>query len=332
MRRRLGKGYSSASIKNLICHTDFVVSLSIFDVSVVGHFSIDSIFLPNKRAPYVVLGGSAAYTSLILKRLGLTVSVVSKVGGDFPNAYLWWLKKEGINLDGVAKVENAETTRFELKYNADLSRRILQLKSKAPPINMEDLPKPLRAKAVHIAPIANETPPEVIDKLRSCAEILSIDPQGLVRNFDSKGHFTYSSLKDKHLLELVNIYKSSSKEIKAVTRLSDISSAIKAIHDYGVEIVIVTFGVKGTLLSAEETKYQIPAYKTEKIVDPTGAGDVFIGGFLAEHVKGKNAFWCACVGSAAASVSVEAIGPTFQHDKTEIYRRANALYEKGIKG
>ncbi|MEM2994416.1 MAG: PfkB family carbohydrate kinase [Candidatus Bathyarchaeia archaeon] len=308
--------------------------MSIFnvDVAVVGHFSIDSIFLPNKHALHVVLGGSATYTSLILKRLDAIVSVISKVGGDFPKAYLWWLKEEGINLDGVVKVENAQTTSFELKYNADLSRRILRLKNKAPPINLEDLPESFRAKVVHVAPIANETSYEVIDKLRNCAEILSIDPQGLVRNFDGEGHFTYSQLKNKHLLELVNIYKSSSKEIKAITNRSDIGSAVKAVHDYGVKIVIVTFGVKGAILSVEETKCKIPAYKTEKIVDPTGAGDVFIGGFLAEHVKGKDAFWCACVGSAAASACVEAVGSTFQHDKTEIYRRANVLYEKGIKG
>jgi sugar/nucleoside kinase (ribokinase family) len=310
----------------------FSLNVEIFDVVVVGHFSIDSISLPNKRVPYVVLGGSAAYTSLILKRLGATVSVVSKVGGDFPNAYLWWLKEEGVNLSGVAKVENAQTTRFELKYDTSMSKRILRLKTKALPINVEDLPKSLKAKAVHIAPIANEIPFEVVDKLRNCAEFLSVDPQGLVRNFDSQGYFTCSSLKEKRLLEIVNIYKSSSNEIKAATNLPDTNSAIKAVHDYGVKIVIVTFGMKGALLSIEGTKYKIPACKPEKILDPTGAGDVFIGGFLAEYVRGEDALWCACVGSAAASISVEAVGPTFQHDKTEIYRRANALYEKGIKG
>jgi sugar/nucleoside kinase (ribokinase family) len=303
-----------------------------FDVAVVGHFTLDSIFLPDNHTFHGILGGSAAYTSLILKRLNTTVSVISKVGSDFPKAYLWWLKEEGINLNGVVTVENASTTRFELKYNTSLSKRILQLKSKAPNINVEDLPKTLKAKAVHIAPIAGEIPFEVIDNLRKCAEILSIDPQGFVRNFGAQGYVTYSSLKDKRLLELVDIYKSSSTEIKAVTNLSDINSAVKAVHDYGVKIVMVTFGTKGVLLSIEETKYKIPAFKPEKIVDPTGAGDVFIGGFLAEYVHGKDALWCACVGSAASSIAVEAVGPTFQGDKTEIYRRANALYEKGIKG
>lgn len=309
----------------------FSLDVKMFDIVVVGHFSIDSILLPDRRMPCVILGGSAAYASLILKRLGAAVSVVSKVGGDFPKAYLWWLGEEGINLDGVVKVENAQTTRFELKYDTSLSKRILRLKSKAPPINVEDLPKSLKAKAVHIAPIAGEITSEVIDKLRNCAEVLSVDPQGLVRNFGSQGRVTYGSLKDKHLLGLVNIYKSSANEIKAATNLSDINSAVKAVHDYGVKIVIVTFGMKGALLSIEGTKYKIPACKPEKIADPTGAGDVFIGGFLAEYVRGKDVLRCACVGSAASSIGVEAVGTTFQGDKAEIYRRANALYEKGIK-
>ena len=85
------------------------------------------------------------------------------------------------------------------------------------------------------------------------------------------------------------------------------------------------------MLSVEGTAYEIPAYTPNKIVDPTGAGDAFIGGFLAEYVRGREILWCGCVGSAAASTVVEGVGPTFLGDRDEIYRRANLLYEKGIK-
>jgi len=113
--------------------------------------------------------------------------------------------------------------------------------------------------------------------------------------------------------------------------MSTQKSAIKAVHDCGVETVIVTLGMKGALLSLEETVYKIPAYKPDKIVDPTGAGDVFIGGFLVEYMRGETLLWCACVGSAVASLVVEAAGPTHMGNKTEIYRRARMLYEKEIK-
>ena len=302
-----------------------------FDVISVGHFAIDSIFLPGRRKPFTVLGGSVAYASFAARRLGATVSVVSKVGDDFPDAYIWWLEQEGIDLSGVIKVDNAQTTRFELKYNNNLSNRKLRLKNKAPPLTVKDLPKSLKAKAIHVAPIAGETAYQVAKKLKKCAELLSFDPQGLVRKLDERGNVNLGSIKNKRILELVDIFKSSSREIKAATGQSTLDSALKTVHDYGVETVIVTSGVKGAVLSVEETIYDIPAYKSKKIVDPTGAGDVFIGSFLAEYIRGENSFWCACVGSAAASLVVEAAGPTSFGDTTEIYRRARMLYEKEIK-
>jgi len=305
--------------------------VKMFDVAVVGHFAIDSIFLPGRQMPYVVLGGSAAYASLTVRRLNAKASVFSKVGDDFPEAYMWWFREEGIDLSGVVKVKGAQTTRFELKYANDFSNRTLQLKSRAPSITVEDLPEFIKSKAVHIAPIAGEIAYEAAEKLRRCTEVLSIDPQGLVRNFDNEGYVTYSSLLDKRILELANIYKSSLEEIKAATSIPDLNSAVKVVHDYGVETVIVTLGAKGALLSIEGTKYNIPAYQCEKIVDPTGAGDAFIGGFLAEYVRGEDSLWCACVGSAASSFVVETFGPTFMEGETEIRRRAHSLYEKEIK-
>jgi sugar/nucleoside kinase (ribokinase family) len=301
------------------------------DVATVGHFSIDSIFLPTSHKPYIILGGSVAYVALSAQRLGAKVSVISKVGGDFPEAYLWWLRREGIDLSSVNRIESVSTTRFELKYSRDLSNRTLRLTSKAPSITVSDVPDAFKAKVVHVASIAGEVEYEVVEKLKKCADFLSLDPQGFLRIFDEGGNVGYGTLTNKRILELVNIYKSSSEEIISATSLSDINSAIKAIHDFGVEIIIVTLGVKGAILSVEGANYSIPAYSTEKIVDPTGAGDVFIGAFLTEYIQGKDSLWCASVGSAAASVAVEAVGPTFSDSKTEIYRRAHLLCEKEIK-
>ncbi|MGB9714437.1 MAG: carbohydrate kinase family protein [Candidatus Bathyarchaeales archaeon] len=302
-----------------------------FDVVSVGHLCIDHIFLPESPMPFVTLGGSAAYVSFAAGRLKAKTAIISKVGEDFPTAYSWWLKDEGVDLSWLVKTKGVVTTSFELKYNEKLSNRTLRLRSKASNITVADLPSSLRAKAIHMAPIAGEVTFDVAEKLRRCTEVLSLDPQGLVRKFGEKGKVKHGSLKEKRILELVDVYKSSLAEIKAVTKLSEIKVAIKAIHGYGVKTVIVTLGVRGALLSVEGTLHQIPAYKSEKIVDPTGAGDAFIGGFLAELTKGKDILWCACVGSAVASLVVEAAGPTFFGDKQQIYERAKALYGKEIK-
>jgi sugar/nucleoside kinase (ribokinase family) len=301
------------------------------DITVAGHFSIDSIFLPSRPRPFVVLGGSVTYVSLVTKRLDGTVSIISKVGGDFPEAYMWWLRQEGIDLSGVIRLENDRTTRFELEYNKDLSNRTLRLKSRSSPITLSDLPNSLRAKVIHIAPIAGEISYEVVEHLRHCTDVLSFDPQGLLRNFDEAGNVTCCAPVDKRLLSLINIYKSSQDEISTLTGRSDLNSAIKAVHDFGVEIVLVTLGVKGAMLSVENTICHVPACNFGTVVDPTGAGDVFMGGFLTEYIREKDSLWCACVGSAAASLVVEGIGPTFFGEKEEIYRRATSVYENEIK-
>ena len=299
----------------------------------MGHLCIDRISLPRRQRPYVVLGGAVAYVAFSAKRLGSNVSIISKVGGDFPEAYIWWLSQEGIDVSKVAKIKHEKTTRFELNYNSDMSNRTMKLAGKAPPIEAEDLPSSLEAKAIHLAPIANEIPYEVAEKLAKSAEMLSLDPQGLVRVFDENGFVTNKPLKwlDKRILELVDVYKSSQDEIEAVTGVADLKAAIRAVHDFSVKTVIVTLGAKGAALSVEGTTYEIPAYTPCNLVDPTGAGDAFIGGFLAEYVRGKEILWCGCVGSAAASTVVEGVGPTVLGSRDEIYRRANLLYEKGIK-
>jgi sugar/nucleoside kinase (ribokinase family) len=301
------------------------------DIAVVGHFAIDTIRLPSRSTPFVVLGGSVTYVSFVTKRLDATVSIISKVGGDFPEAYLWWLGEEGIDLSGVTKLANEQTTRFELRYSKDLSNRTLKLTSKASAINVSDLPHSMQAKAVHIAPIASEISYEVVERLKGCAEVLSLDPQGLLRRFGKTGNVTSRGKVDKRLFSLINIYKSSGAEISALTGHSDLKSAIKAVHDFGVDTVLVTLGAKGAVLSVLGTLYNIPACRSSVFVDPTGAGDAFIGGFLTEYIRQKDSLWCACVGSAAASLVVEGIGPTFFGEKEEIYRRARSVYEKEIK-
>jgi sugar/nucleoside kinase (ribokinase family) len=303
-----------------------------FDIAVAGHFAIDTIRLPSRSGPFIVLGGSVTYVSFVTRRLDATVTIISKVGKDFPEAYLWLLREEGIDVSYVVKLKKEGTTRFDLEYSKDLSNRTLKLENKAGSISLSNLPKSMQAKAVHIAPIAGEVSYEVVERLKDCAEVVSLDPQGLLRRFDKRtGKVTYSSSVGKELFSLINVYKSSLEEIIAITGKTDINAAINTIHDLGVKTVIVTLGALGAVLSVEKTVYNIPACNSKALVDPTGAGDAFIGGFLTEYIRQKDSFWCACVGSAAASMVIEGVGPTSFGEKEEIYQRARSIYEKEIK-
>lgn len=302
------------------------------NLAVVGHFSVDTLNLPTRKSPFVILGGSTTYTTLAAKNLDAQASVISRVGGSFPQAYLWWLQQEGVDISAVTRYPNEPTTGFELTYSHDFAARTLKLKSRGPALTLENIPKDFYAKAIHLGPIANEISSEVAEELKKCCEVLSLDPQGLTRSFDEQGNVSENATSvDNDIFSLINIYKSSQHEIFALTGEKDLKHAMRAIHDVGVETVIVTNGAKGAVLSVEGTQYNIPACPYDVLVDPTGAGDVFIGGFLTEYLRGKETLWCGAVGSAAASFIVESIGPTYFGKKEEIYQRAHVLYEKELK-
>jgi sugar/nucleoside kinase (ribokinase family) len=302
------------------------------DLAVIGHFSVDTLHLPTRTAPFVILGGAVTYTSLAAKNLDLQTQIISRVGEHFPQAYLWWLEQEGVNVAAVTRHPDEATTEFELTYTPNFNDRTLKLKNKGHTLTLQDIPKDFYAKAVHLGPIANEITLEVAEELKKHCEILSLDPQGLTRSFDTQGNVYENAAEvDNDIFSLINIYKSSKDEIYALTGELELKSAIRAIHDVGVETVIVTNGAKGAVLSVEGAQYTVAACPSDVLVDPTGAGDVFIGGFLTEYLKGKESLWCGAVGSAAASLIVESIGPTYFGKKEEIYRRAHVLYEKELK-
>jgi len=302
----------------------------VFDLVTVGHFAIDFIHLPRMVSLKPTLGGPPTYVSVAAAKLGAKVSVISKVGEDFSNNYVNWLKNNKIDLSGLKRIKGASTTQFVIKYQKGWKRK-LQLKARAPPISVNDLPDSLQARAVHVAPIANELSEELVAKLRKVTRIISLDSQGFVRSFDRKGNMSLKSWRGQSVLEQVDVYKSSLDEIETVTGTNNLQLAAKRIGDYGVKIVIVTRGVHGSTMFFDNMLYTIPACASKIVLDPTGAGDAFSGAFLAEYIREKDPLWCACVGSASASFVVEAVGPERFGEREETYERATEIYEKQLK-
>lgn len=300
-----------------------------FDIITVGHLAIDLIKSARTTYPKPTLGGSPAYVSLAAAKLGAKVSVVSKVGRDFPKDYVKLLRENNIDLSGLKLVQDGLTTKFVLTYQNNW-KRTLELKNRAPPISASDFGL-LSTKAIHVAPIANEIFKDVILKLRKSTNILSLDPQGFVRGFDTKGKVYLKRCLEKAVLELIDIYKSSQDEVKMVTEINDIKLAAEKILDFGVKIVIITRGVHGSTLFLDKSSYNVPAYQPNLVLDPTGAGDAFVGAFLAEYLRGGDPLWCACVGAASASFVVEGIGSERFGERQETYERAKEIYEKQLR-
>ncbi|MEM3715915.1 MAG: PfkB family carbohydrate kinase [Candidatus Bathyarchaeia archaeon] len=300
-----------------------------FDLVTIGHFAIDLIVPSGEVKPRRRLGGPPTYVSLSASKLGLSVSVVSRVGGDFPAKYVEWLRKRGVDLSGLKICGDSKTTSFLIKYYPDGSREMF-LKGRAPPILVEDLPQSLKAKAIHISPIAGEISADLIVVSSNIASIVSLDPQGLLRHFDSDGRVSLRGVNSLGFLSHVKIFKSSEREIKVLTRVDDVIRALRRVRAHGVEVAIATMGDKGALISFGDKIFSMPAARPKAIMDPTGAGDAFIGAFLSEYIDGEDPLWCASVGAAAASFLIEKVGPRGFRGRRDVYRRAMEVYDKAL--
>ena len=289
---------------------------------------IDRITYPQAARSKKAIGGPATYVSLAASRLDARVSVLSKVGEDF-QVYLEWLQKNEVDLSYTKIVENYSTTAFTLTYNHPEQERRIQMTSEGPRIRLTDIPSSLNPRAIHVAPVANELPIEMVRKLRKKTALLSLDPQGFLREFDEAGFATLRKIADLSFLKDCDIFKSSAEEIKTMTGHTELEAAMQEVSDRGVKIVLATMGKRGTSVLLGQNPHHIPACRPKVMRDPTGAGDVFIGAFLAEYLQNKDPLWCCCVGSAAASFVVEEVGPKRIGEKGEVYDRATKIYEKG---
>ncbi|MEM2342342.1 MAG: carbohydrate kinase family protein [Candidatus Bathyarchaeia archaeon] len=300
-----------------------------FDIITVGHFAIDFIIPLGEAKPKKRVGGPPIYVSLSAKKLGSSVSVISKVGGDFPTKYIVWLRKQDIDLSGLKICESSKTTSFLIIYRPD-GERDMFLRGKAPPILIEDLPPSLRAKVLHISPIVGEFSMDLIMEAHNLAPLVSLDPQGLLRYFNDRGEVSLHRIDSIDFLRYVEIFKSSESEIKVLTGKESAVEALRKIRERGVKIAIATMGWRGVLISFNNKIFSVPAAKPRAIIDPTGAGDAFIGAFLSEYIRGENPLWCACVGTAASSFLIEKVGPRGFRGKRDVYRRAGEVYEKSL--
>ncbi|KON28987.1 hypothetical protein AC482_07445 [miscellaneous Crenarchaeota group-15 archaeon DG-45] len=292
------------------------------DLAVVGHIAIDRVI--DSGGCRRQLGGSPAYVSLVARRLGLDAGAVTKVGGDMPAPLLDQLRGLGIDLRGQV-VEDAETTRFTLDYR--WAERRLSVESVCEAIGPEDvrgLPS-----AVLISPILGEVPPETAHAIS--ADLVALDPQGLVREVRRGGSIGPKPWFDVGLLRRVDIYKSSERELRLVAGEDDPWRGLGRVLGLGPEAAVATRGAEGALLMTGGDRYFVPAYAPAEVVDPTGAGDAFMGGFLSEYLRGGEGPWCAAVGSAAASCVVETAGVSMEASAGELRRRAEEIYDGAVR-
>lgn len=293
-----------------------------FDVAVIGHLTVDHIERGGRV--HQSCGGPACYTSIASAMLEARVTVCSKVGFDFPSLYLRRLARNGIDVSRVVLENDLTTTKFRLLYRK--STRKLWLLSRCGNLEIELL-EGINARIFYLGAVAGELPRETVKVLRRSDSLIAIDPQGFLR-LTKLGKVRVTRVMDMSMIRSAWFVRASLEEGRVMTNHSDPRSIARTLRGLGPDFVAISMGQSGVVLSCQGGEFFIPSFRT-RVVDETGAGDVFAGGFMAEFLREpSDEVWCAAMGSGAASCIVEKPGPEGFGNRRKVESRAYSLYEK----
>jgi len=252
--------------------------------------------------------------------------VGGKVGSDFAPPWLNWLKRKGLNVNYVQH-SKAHTTAFRIKYQ-DGTRTMWAL-SRCPSLTRVELAGLPSSSAIHMGPILHEIPRTLALSLAERDGIVSLDPQGYLREIVHGGRIRRSNWLDLRLLKRLDVLKLSQQEAYIVIGRDHASP--RKLAKLGPEVVLITRGASGTIVWSKSLgMFNVPAFKT-KVRDPTGAGDALVGALLVTWVKEGDLLWSAAVGSAVASFVVEKVGPANFGTFREIRKRASVVCDEVVR-
>lgn len=257
---------------------------------VVGSLALDTVETPYGRAEEV-LGGSASFFAAAAS-LYQPVQVVAVVGDDFPLAQLDFLRERGVDFSGL-QVAPGESFRWGGAYNADFSARetlftTLGVFADFSPV----IPASFRkARIVSLANIHPILQGEVLDQVES-PELVVCDTMNYWIERERSALMS--------LLQRIDLLMVNDTEIRQLSGIADLVRAARWVRERGPRRVVVKVGAKGALLFDGDAAFRCPAYPLPRVVDPTGAGDAFAGGF-AGHLAGVG----SCSGDALREALVQ---------------------------
>jgi sugar/nucleoside kinase (ribokinase family) len=305
-----------------------------------GQLRRDFIVLPTGEPFLDVPGGNAIYAAA-----GLAVwepdpppGLVARVGSDYPQDWLENFFQRGIDVRGVHRLPQAVDLRSFIAFqdmgspiheepmayftgigkpfpkmllgyhensNSSDSRNRLSETS----LRQADLiPDYLKATAAHICPMDYLTHSLLPAVLRQAGfNLVTLDPSAGYMNPSFRDYLP-------SLITGLTAFLPSEEEIRSLFkgRREDLWEMAEEIASYGCEIVVIKRGERGQLVldASARKRWEIPAYPVQP-VDPSGAGDVFCGGFLAGYRKTYDPLQAAMHGNISASLAIEGHGPFY---------------------
>jgi sugar/nucleoside kinase (ribokinase family) len=274
-------------------------------VLIVGSIGLDNIRVPEQTERSNILGGSASYAALA-SSLTAPVRLVGVVGTDFPEAHVAIYKDRGVCLKGLQKVEG-KTFRWTGEYEQDMNnRRTLSVELNVFADFNPKLPDGYHeTEYVLLANIAPSLQHLVLDQVKQ--------PRFVVA--DTMDLWIHTAKEDlMRLLPRVDMLVLNDSEARALTGERNLIKAARWLINKGPQAVVIKKGEHGSLLLAQDEIFVIPAMPLEEVVDPTGAGDSFVGGLVgycaARQAHDFPALREAIIhGTVVASFNVESFGP-----------------------
>jgi sugar/nucleoside kinase (ribokinase family) len=274
-------------------------------ITVVGSIAFDAVRTPFGERERM-LGGAATYFSLAASMLD-QVSLVGPVGDDFGQAEMAVLRTRGANVDDVEHVSGGKTFFWKGVYHDDMSTR----DTLDTQLNVFEHFQPKLSDASRNAEVlflANIQPGLQLQVREQCerAQFVALDSMNL--------WIDIARDELQAIIGKVDCLILNDEELRQLTGKPSLYTAAREVLTYGPSIVVAKQGEYGATLITAEDYFSLPAYPLELVVDPTGAGDSFAGGFVgliasqAGEFDGNVLRNAMAYGTALASFTVQRFG------------------------
>jgi 1D-myo-inositol 3-kinase len=264
----------------------------LLDYLVIGHVTQDRVTVgAHGRAPSLVLGGTATYAALTARNLGRRVGVLTSAAFEPGLVDVLYGAQ-------VARLPAEETTRFVNTYHK--GAREQRIETRAEPLRAEQLlPEWRAAPIVHLAPIAAELDPDLLEAFPDA--LLGVTPQGWMRAWDESGLIhTEPWAQAEAVLARADAVIFSEQDVPDPGLIDRYAGLARASGT-----LIVTRGARGASVYCGGEWRHFAAFTPRRQVDPTGAGDVFAAAYLVHLKQTGDPYASAEVANCVASFAVE---------------------------
>lgn len=247
-------------------------------LTVFGTVALDTTRTPF-RTETRILGGAATFAS-VSSSMFVPTSIVAAVGSDMPSEHIRALSSKGINTKGIITIQGSKTFHYDSSFDYDLSNRTtnkteLGVIAGFDPVIPEEY---IKSDYVYLA---NNDPKQNIKILRHFQ-----NPRLVV--CDTIEFWINGSRDDVvKMIEMTDGVVINDNEARLLCKEANLAKCAKKIMSWGSKFAIIKKGENGAILFTKEgLVFPASAFFLDEIVDPTGAGDSFAGGFLG-HIARK---------------------------------------------